>query len=619
MLLRRNPSEFYLSGRLRMPFERCVGMESNNSKLSRRLGFDGDEESKEQPKWDVRLRGVHAFLSAHIFPAARYLLLFIAITAGITLLFVAAFQIAVSTYGVTLSSSILAMWADSLAAFENIAFVTGDATPSFVVNAELPAEALRAVESILFMERLLGLLANPILIAIFTAVALRPINPLWISPRIVLDTSQLGKERLTLRYWIRYPESRWMHNCTCLVRFQSDAADRSIDQALEIDSEHMERHEARRGVCEVNLRFDDVRQDFHGEAVGSVRKRTLTRMLLAHYAEAGCTYRVRFGSYEELVYLSEELKQKYSDYQILFRVTGVASNSRNVLLEKKYGIEDVLFGFVFKTPEEVIGLKRVSRTDGTVARRYGYNFDNAWRVEACHSTFRPIDMDVTGVDSSIGAMRCFVRIGTGSSISFIDSDRPVSPTARIYMGSKGHEGEYAHEIYEVMSKVYESLNNKDTYVTSTEEKVKEKLKSDSFACMARVKDDFSGSGGNMKLVGFTIFQKPSHSADNYGYAIGLSEAEASEVLMIDSVAVLPQYRGQGLQRRMLAIGEEEGARMGCRIFIATVDPRNAYSLANFIDAGYRRLKIIRTYGGKPREILVKRFRDSFGTGGGSAS
>lgn len=59
--------------------------------------------------------------------------------------------------------------------------------------------------------------------------------------------------------------------------------------------------------------------------------------------------------------------------------------------------------------------------------------------------------------------------------------------------------------------------------------------------------------------------------------------------------------------------------MGCKIFIATVDPRNTYSIMNFIDAGYRRLKIIRTYGGKPREIFVKRFRDSFGNGGGTTT
>lgn len=597
-------------------------MKSNRTKTSRRFGFDTEDELCEQPRWDIRLRNLHAFLSAHILPAARYLILLAFITASITLLFSGIYSIVLSAYGVPAPSGFLGMWVDSLAAFENIAFVSGQTFPSFVIEAQLPQEVLRTIEGVVFVERLLGLLTNAILIAIFTAVALRPINPLWISPRIVLDTSQLGKERLTLRYWIRYPESRWMHNCTCLVRFQSDAADRSIDQAMEIDSEHVEHHEARRGVCEVNLGFDDARQDFHGEAVGSVRKRTLARMLLAHYADAGYTYRVRFGSYEELVYLSEELKQKYSDYQILFRVTGIASNSRHVLLEKKYRIEDVLFGFVFKTPEEVIGLRRSSHSNDVVARRYGYNFDNAWRVEACHSTFRPIDMDVTGVDSSIGAMRCFERIGTGSSISFTDSGRPVSPTAQISMGSKGREGEYAHEIYEVMSKVYESLNNKDTYVTSTEEKVKEKLESDSFACMARVEDDISSAdcdGGGAKLVGFTIFQRPSHSADNYGYAVGLSEAEASEVLMIDSVAVLPQYRGQGLQRRMLALGEEEGARMGCRIFIATVDPRNAYSLMNFINAGYRRLKIIRTYGGKPREILVKRFRDSFGNGGGTAT
>lgn len=407
-----------------------------------------------------------------------------------------------------------------------------------------------------------------------------------------------------------------MFNCTCLVRFQSDAADRSIDRAMQIDSEHTERHSVRRGVCEVNIGFDDPAMDRRGEAVGSTRKRALARMLLARYAEPGYTYRVRFGSYEEIVYLSKEMKERYEDYQILFRVSGSTFGSRSVVEERKYSIEDVLFGYVFKTVEE---LEQAGRYRGKGRKhwvgRYRFNYDNVWRVERCDSSQRPMDLDICAVDGANDALKCFEQV-SGARGLFADSDRGVSPTTVIRPVFEKPPEEVAKVIYSIMSKVHGSLDNKDTYVISPLEKVEKKLKEGMFAFLAVDMTDSSEDSNVLglkgKVVGFATFQKPLDPADNYGYDIGLSEDEAKQVLMVDSVAVLPKYRGQSLQKRFLALGEEVGAWKDCRIFIATVDPRNSYSLNNFIYAGYKRVKLVYAYKGRPREILVKRHRDSFG-------
>lgn len=590
--------------------------------LKRRFGFDERENPREQHALAIAMRNTEQFLVSRLLPAMRYLLVIIVITCILSLIFAVVMWFHLDQIGITGSLDFKAVFFDSIAAFENISFVTGEGDPSFIgsLSGSMVERAKLVVDDILFAERIVGGVVNSILLASLVAVALRPINPIWLSPRLVLDTSSLGLERLIFRYWIRYSERKWMHNVTCLVRFQSDAADRSIDQAMEIDSEHEEHHTARRGVCEVNLGFDDVRQDINGEAVGSARKRALALMLLAEHGEAGCTYRVRFGSYEEIIHLTKDLIKKYADYHILFRVTGTTVNGRNVLVEKKYSIGDVLFGYIYKVPEEVEGARGLTRDGGATLKRYKYNYDNAWRVETCLRGFRPIDYDIMGVVTEIGAKRCIECIGKGEN-RFLDASRKVSRTATIrreYADYLREEDCYfkdvARDIFGIMSKVHEALDNKDTYVISTEDKIVEKLSIDAFAYLAYVGgEDGSDVERKGKPVGFAIFQRPRNPVDNFAYSLGMSENEADKVLMIDSVAVLPEFRGQNLQRRLLALGEEEGIREGCRIFIATVDPRNKFSLNNFIAAGYHRIKIVRVYGGKPREILVKRFRDSFET------
>lgn len=595
--------------------------------LFRRFGFDEGSVPHEQSRWRIRLHNVHAVLVGRIFPGIRYCLAGAFVISLVAVVYALWYSSAVRTAGTSCDADFFDVFIDSLTIIENISFITGEGLPRFAESLAAVGVDIQLIEHVILSERIIGILLNALITTALVAIVLRPINPIWLSPRVVLDTSQPGRERLTFRYWIRYPEKKWMHNCTCMVRFQSDAADRSIDRATEIDSVHVEHHNERRGVCEVNIGFDDVELDRMGEAVGSTRKRALARMIVARYAEAGYTYRVRFGSYEEIVKLSKEMKRKYEDYQILFRVSGSTSGSRSVMLERKYSIDDVLIGFVFKTVEEVDRSgSYVGRGASRWSGRYRYNYGNVWRVERCNPTRRPMDIDICAVESAAEARECFELVQDSQGALFSDNERPVSSTAVIYLARDIFTDELAERIYSVMARVHESLSNKDTYVISPKKRIAEKLKTGMFALVAcdqpkvsvlaesedgtpiRIKND---APDLTKIVGFATFEHPDDPSNNYGYDIGLSEHEVSQVLMVDSMAVLPEFRGQGLQRRFLAVGEEIGVQRGYRIFIATVDPRNSYSLLNFVRSGYKRVKIVSAYGGKPREILVKRFRDSF--------
>ncbi len=101
---------------------------------------------------------------------------------------------------------------------------------------------------------------------------------------------------------------------------------------------------------------------------------------------------------------------------------------------------------------------------------------------------------------------------------------------------------------------------------------------------------------------------------NYGYDLGLDEADLPRVINMDSAAVRPDYRGQGLQKRLLEAAEHEIAQMGDRILLCTVHPDNRFSLDNVLKQGYAIQRKIEKYGSVRfvlrKDILQKNFAES---------
>ena len=88
---------------------------------------------------------------------------------------------------------------------------------------------------------------------------------------------------------------------------------------------------------------------------------------------------------------------------------------------------------------------------------------------------------------------------------------------------------------------------------------------------------------------------------NLGYEIGLPEEELLRVIHMDTAAVHPDFRGRGLQRKMMF--EAEKALQG-RILLCTIHPDNRYSLQNALVLGYRIERKVARYG-SVRYILRK--------------
>lgn len=99
---------------------------------------------------------------------------------------------------------------------------------------------------------------------------------------------------------------------------------------------------------------------------------------------------------------------------------------------------------------------------------------------------------------------------------------------------------------------------------------------------------------------------PGNTPENLGKDAGLTEAERMGVVHVESVAVLPQYRGCGLQFRFMQLGEETARREGFTYLMCTVHPENRVSRNNMLRMGFTSVVKKEKYGGFLREVMMKR-------------
>lgn len=94
---------------------------------------------------------------------------------------------------------------------------------------------------------------------------------------------------------------------------------------------------------------------------------------------------------------------------------------------------------------------------------------------------------------------------------------------------------------------------------------------------------------------------------NYGYSIDLSDEELLQVVNMDTIVVHPDYRGRGLQIKLMQSAEKEIVRSGKHILMCTVHPENRYSLINVLSQGYSICRTIPMYG-SVRHVLMKKIK-----------
>ena len=107
------------------------------------------------------------------------------------------------------------------------------------------------------------------------------------------------------------------------------------------------------------------------------------------------------------------------------------------------------------------------------------------------------------------------------------------------------------------------------------------------------------------MAGFLIIRYPKSAEDNLGSYIRLTEEQAKTVAHMESAAVVPVYRGRGIQKLLMDSGEKLLAETEYRYLMGTAHPDNIYSVNNFLKLGYDIVAEDEKYGGLPRYVFCK--------------
>lgn len=119
-----------------------------------------------------------------------------------------------------------------------------------------------------------------------------------------------------------------------------------------------------------------------------------------------------------------------------------------------------------------------------------------------------------------------------------------------------------------------------------------------------------GAFSDGRLIAYGIISFPPPGEEHFGADIGLPPEELPKAAHLETSAVHPDYRGNGLQRKMFDIHFAALKAAGYRHTLCTVSPKNLPSIRNMFDCGMtvRALKI--KFGWMLRYILHKDIQDS---------
>ena len=155
--------------------------------------------------------------------------------------------------------------------------------------------------------------------------------------------------------------------------------------------------------------------------------------------------------------------------------------------------------------------------------------------------------------------------------------------------------EDAAAFYALQNEVRAGMPHPEQFVPDTQENITAYLAHD--LCLGV----FDGE----RLGAYFILRYCGQSEHNYAAFLGIPQAEWDHWANADSAVVHPDWRGNGLQRKLL-----EAAlpllRPGIVGIGATVSPENQYSLNNALACGFAIAARREMYGGYDRYLLKKR-------------
>ena len=151
-------------------------------------------------------------------------------------------------------------------------------------------------------------------------------------------------------------------------------------------------------------------------------------------------------------------------------------------------------------------------------------------------------------------------------------------------------------LYAIMRRVSEDMPDPALFVPDSEDYLRRHIEERGVTVAAWAGD---------MVCAFQIVDFPGNSLENLGHDLGWPQEIRLVSAHMDSVCVLPEHRGRGLQKKLVAEAELIAASLGFRAFLSTIHPANEPSLKSLLALGYTIGATKEKYGGLPRHILYK--------------
>lgn len=156
-----------------------------------------------------------------------------------------------------------------------------------------------------------------------------------------------------------------------------------------------------------------------------------------------------------------------------------------------------------------------------------------------------------------------------------------------------------HSYIRLIRAVWQDMPEKNWFAMDEEAVVTERLLNNA-AWLYTAKET-----GTDSLAGIFMVTFPALGEDNLGYDLGFTDAALLQTAHMDTVVILPAYRGRRLQQKLMQAAERDLKQAGYKQLLCTIHPDNRFSLQNAVAQGYRIAKSTVKYGNLPRCILCK--------------
>jgi GNAT superfamily N-acetyltransferase len=146
------------------------------------------------------------------------------------------------------------------------------------------------------------------------------------------------------------------------------------------------------------------------------------------------------------------------------------------------------------------------------------------------------------------------------------------------------DSSYLEEVKELQEIISQSLPDREIFRLTTVQEFKDLLEQKRSVIGVLAKDD---------LIAYNIISFPGEDEENFGADIGIFPEELKKVAHLKAVVVHPDFRGNGLQRRLARVHLDVIRDAGYEHVCSTVSPKNYISVENHFANGFviRGLKV----------------------------